>query len=172
MLRRTLFALGFVTGAIGQRLRGQSRADLMRLAKESLANTPYKSAGIMQLGSAELVKILEDPDSSVFFKAKACQRLALIGDESTVSALAGLLPDPKLSHYARAALEPMPGPSADRVLREALGGLEGNLLIGVINSIAWRRDPEALVALASLRHGDDAHVASAATAAIRRIRRP
>lgn len=172
MLRRTLFAMGFVAGAIGGRLRGQSRAELMRLAKQQLANTPYKSKEIMDLDSEAVVRILEDPDSSEFFKAKACQRLAVIGDESTVPALAGLLRDPKLSHYARTALEPMPGPKADQALREALGALEGALLVGVINSISWRRDPKALTALAALRHGDDADIASAATAAIRRIRRP
>ncbi len=172
MLRRTLFAMGLVAGAVGKRLRGQSRAELIRLAEQELANTPYKSAEIMELNSEDLVRILEDPDSSEFFKAKACQRLAVVGDESAVPALVGLLRDPRLSHYARTALEPMPGPAVDRALREALRSLEGDLLVGAINSIGWRRDPKALSALATLRHGDDADIASAATAAISRIRRP
>ncbi len=172
MLRRTLFAIGFAAAAVGKRLRGQSRAELTSLAEQQLATTPFKSQHIMRMRSGDLVSILEDPYSSEFSKAKACQRLAVVGDESAVPALAVLLRDPRLSHYARTALEPMPGPSVDLALRGALGNLEGGLLVGVINSIGWRRDPKALTALAKLRHGDDASVAAAATAAISGIRRP
>ena len=66
----------------------------------------------------------------------------------------------------------MPPGAADQALREALGKLDGDLLVGVINSIGVRRDPMALSALAQLRHGDDQSVTEAATAAINRIRRP
>lgn len=172
MLRRTLFTAAFFAAAVGKRLRGQSRTELNLMAERQLAETPYKAAQIMKLRSAQLVAILEDPGSTAFMKAKACQRLAVVGEESAAPAAASLLRDPKLAHYARTALESMPGPAADRALREALGMLEGGSLIGVINSIALRRDPEALPALAALRHGAAADVASAATAAIGRIRRP
>ncbi len=172
MLRRTLFAAAFFAAAVRKRLSGQSRAELNRLAEQSLAGTPYKAAEIMKLHSADLVAVLEDPDAGEFLKAKACQRLAVVGDEWTAAAAARLLSDPKLAHYARTALEALPGPAADRALREALETLEGGLLIGAINSIGVRRDPEALAALAALRRGDDADVAAAATAAIGRIRRP
>ena len=172
MLRRTFLAAAVFAAAVRKRLRGQSRAELNRMAERQLAETPYKAAEIMKLHSADLVAVLEDPDSSEFMKAKACQRLAVVGDEWTAPAAASLLSDPKLAHYARTALEALPGPAADRALREALGALEGGLLIGAINSIGWRRDPEALPALAALRRGGDADVAAAATAAIGRIRRP
>lgn len=172
MLRRTFLAIGAVVVAVGRRLRGQSRANLNQLANEQLDATPYKSAEIMAMESAELIQLLDDPDSSEFARAKACQRLAVVGDEAAVPSLARLLSDSKLSHYARTALEPMSGESVDQALREALGSLEGELLVGVINSIAWRRDQGALEALARLRHGDDASVADAATWAINRIRRP
>ncbi len=172
MLRRTFFAFVAVAAALRRRLPGQSRAELIRLADQQLAATPFKSAEIMELGTEGLIGILEDPGSSEFAKAKACQRLAVVGDESAVPALASLLTDTRLSHYARTALEPIPGPAADRALRGALGSLDGNLLVGVINSIGFRRDPEALTALAQLRHGEDVDVAAAATWAIGRIRRP
>jgi hypothetical protein len=172
MLRRTFFALVSVAAALRKRLPGQSRAELNRLAEQQLSKTPFKSAEIMGLSSEGLIGILEDPASSEFAKAKACQRLAAVGDESAVPAVAALLSAPRLSHYARTALEPMPGPAADRALRDALGSLDDNLLVGVINSIGWRRDAEALPALAALRHGHDANVAAAATSAISRIRRP
>ncbi len=172
MLRRTFFTItAFAAGAIG-RLRGQSRGELTRLADQQLATTPHKSADIMKMGTRDLVAMLEDPGSSEFSKAKACQRLAVVGDESAVPALAGLLGDAKLAHYARTALEPLPSPAADRALRDALASLEGGLLVGAINSIGWRRDPAALGALAELRHGDDKAAAAAATWAINRIHRP
>ena len=47
--------------------------------------------------------MLNSADASIFDKAKACQRLVLVGDESAVPTLAGLLTDEKLSAYAREA---------------------------------------------------------------------
>ncbi len=172
MLRRTLVTIGVLALAVGRRLRGQSRGELQRMTDEQLATTPHKSAKIMKMGSDELARLLKDPDASDFVKAKACQRLAVVGNEGAVPAIAALLSESTLAHYARTALEPMPGKAADDVLREALDTLEGDLLVGVINSVAWRRDPEALGALATLRRSDDAAVSNAATGAISRIRRP
>lgn len=172
MLRRTFIALTGLVLAARKRLRGQSRSELARMLVEQLQSTSFRSSRIMEMGSPELVRILGDGSSSEFAKAKACQRLAVVGEESAVPAVARLLADSKLSHYARTALEAMPGDAADKALREALGTLEGGQLVGVINSIGVRRDPEALMALAALRHGDDSDVAAAATWAIGRIRRP
>ena len=41
-------------------------------------------------------------------KADACRELARIGTKDAVAPLAALLPDEKLSHMARYALEPIP----------------------------------------------------------------
>lgn len=172
MLRRTFLAIAAAAVAVRQRLRGQNRGELQRMTDEQLASTPHKSEEIMGMASAELVGILKDPDATEFAKAKACQRLAVVGDAAAVPALAGLLSDDRLAHYARTALEPMPSGAADLALREALGKLDGSLLVGVINSIGVRRDPMALTALARLRHGDNQAVTQAATAAVNRIRRP
>ena len=172
MLRRTFVAMAGALAAFGDRLRGQSRAELVRMAEELLAATPHKSADIMRMASSDLVAILEDPSSGEFAKAKACQRLAVVGGQEAVPALAALLGDSRLSHYARTALEPMPAGAADQALREALGSLDGALLVGVINSIGSRMDPGALSALAELRRSDDESVSAAATWAVNRIRRP
>ena len=172
MLRRTFFALGVAVVAIRRRLRGQTRNELQAMTDRQLATTPFKSEEIMGLDSSGAAGILEDPDASEFAKAKACQRLAVVGDDSAVPALAGLLGDPKLAHYARTALEPMPGAAVDRALRESVGKVEGSLLVGVVNSIGVRRDPEAIKVLAPLRYREDADVSAAATSAISRIRRP
>ena len=172
MLRRTLFAIGILASVASRRLRGQSRGELQRITDQQLASTPHKSADIMVMSSADLVKILNDSGASEFAKAKACQRLAVVGDESAVPALARLLRDPRLAHYARTALEPMPGTAADRALREVLSGLDGMLLVGAVHSIGVRRDAGALALLAKLRQRDDADLVAAATWAISRIRRP
>ena len=108
----------------------------------------------------------------MYAKAIACQQLAVGGGTSAVPALAALLADPHLSHYARFGLEPIPDPSVDEALRAALGKVKGKLLVGVINSIGHRKDAKALNALAKLLHHADSEVARAAHAALARIRPP
>jgi HEAT repeat protein len=143
------------------------------VAAEMMKDDKYgTAAAIMALPPAKLVALLKDANSSVYAKAKACQRLAVIGDKSAVPALAALLADPQLSHYARVALEPIPDRSADEALRSALGKVQGRLLAGVITSIGSRRDRDAIAALEKLRHDTDSDVARAADAALARIRPP
>ena len=125
-----------------------------------------------KLDSAGLTKGLDDAQSSEFQKAKALQLIAQRGDASAVPSVARLLADPKLSHYARYALEPMPGPAADEALRAALPKLKGNLLIGVINSIGFRKDTKAVVPLTRFVYEPDLPVADAAAAALSQISGP
>ena len=158
--------IALLTLALAAVAFGQGQKDLDE------ANTPHRSAKIMQMSTPQLVAVLKSPSSGDFEKAKACQRLGVVGDASAVPALAALLGDETLSHYARTALEPNSSPEADAALRNALPKLKGDLLIGVINSIGRRKDPKALDALAKLRHGDSLTVTQAAEAAIGRIRSP
>jgi HEAT repeat protein len=74
---------------------------------------------------------------------------AEIGTKQAVPALAALLADPKLAHYARYGLEPIPDPSVDKALRDALGKIKGRPLVGVINSIGQRKDAEVADAAAA-----------------------
>ena len=138
-----------------------------------MVDQEYGSAAqIMALPPAKLIAILKEPNASVYAKAKACQQLAVVGDKAAVPALAALLADPQLSHYARFGLEPIRDPSVDEALRAALGRVKGKLLVGVINSIGHRKDAKALDALAKLLHDADSEVAKAADAALARIRPP
>lgn len=133
----------------------------------------YGSAeAIMALPAARLVAILRDSGASVYARAKACQRLAVVGDRSAVAALEPLLADPQLSVYARFALEPIPDPAVDDALRGALAKVQGKLLVGVINSIGQRKDVKVLGALEKLRHDQDSEVVQAADAALAHIRPP
>ena len=128
-----------------------------------------QAAGIMKLGSPELVKMLKDPASTRFQKSKACMRLAMVGTKDAVPALASLLNDPLLSDYARFGLVPIPDPSVDDALRAALGTLKGTLLVGTIDSIGQRKDTKAVDALAKIMYGADAGAAQAAIASLGRI---
>lgn len=127
-------------------------------------------AQIMALSPAKLVAILKDPQASTYAKAKACQKLAVVGDDSSIPALAPLLADERLAIYARFALEPMAGKAADNALRAALPKLSGNLLIGVINSLAKRKDPHSVNALSKYVRDKDASVARAAIEGLAKLR--
>jgi len=119
----------------------------------------------------QLIAVLES-DAPLFDKAKTCQQLAVIGTKKAVPVLAKLLPNEELSHYARFGLEPIPDPSVDKALRDAMGKLEGGLLVGVINSIGMRRDAKAVADLKGLMGNSDKAVAAAASAALGRIATP
>jgi len=120
---------------------------LLALALFCLAAVPLFAGETDE--ESKLIALLRS-DAPVFDKAKACQRLALIGTKRAVPALAGLLGHEQLGGYARFGLEPIRDPSVDDALREALGKLDGRLQIGVINSIGVRRDPKAVPALTTL----------------------
>src|SRR5258708_31086304 len=92
---------------------------------------------------AEFISVLRS-DAPGAEKAIACKQLAIYGSSDAVVYLARLLPDEKLASWARIALEAIPGPEADEALRKATDSLQGNLLIGTINSIGVRPDAAAI----------------------------
>jgi HEAT repeat protein len=99
----------------------------------------------------------------------ACRQLSILGTAREVPALARLLPDEQLSCMARYALERIPGPEADKVLVEALGKVQGKLLIGVANSLGNRKVHSAAGDLAGLLADPDPAIARAAAAALGKI---
>lgn len=115
-----------------------------------------------------LIHVLES-DAPAAEKAITCKRLAIYGTADAVPALAPLLADPQLASWARIALEAIPGPAADAALRGAMDGLQGKLLVGVINSIGVRRDPNAVSGLMKKLKDADPDVASASAVALGRI---
>lgn len=116
----------------------------------------------------QLLAVLRS-DAPAGEKALTCKRLAIHGSSASVPELARLLPDPRLSSWARIALEAIPGKAADKALRQALDSLEGKLLIGTINSIGVRRDAAAVSPLVERLRHKDAEVASAAAVALGKI---
>jgi HEAT repeat protein len=102
-------------------------------------------------------------------KAIPCKQLAIYGNKEAVPALAPLLSNKDLASWARIALEAIPGPEAQAALRDAVPNLQGELLIGVINSIGVRRDAKAVEALTGKLEDADVDVVAAAAAGLGNI---
>lgn len=118
---------------------------------------------------AASLALLKKPDVPLEQKQEACRHLARVGTAKSVQALAGFLGDAELSQMARHALEPIPDPSVDTALRDALGTVKGRLLIGVIDSIGVRGEALATPALTELLTNPDSEVAQAAALALGKI---
>lgn len=97
-------------------------------------------------------------------KAITCKRLAIYGGKDAVPALAALLADPQLASWARIALEAIPDPAAADALRAALDTLQGNLLVGAINSLGVLRDEKSVPALVKIKSTDPLVIGAVANA--------
>jgi hypothetical protein len=126
----------------------------------------FQEGDIAGMDAPALIRILTDANSTEFQKAKACQRTGELGAKEAVPALSALLGNEHLSTYARYGLEPIDHPSVDDALRAGLSKLNGNLLIGVVNSIGKRRDAKAIPALVKMVYGADAGLARAAAMSV------
>jgi hypothetical protein len=140
----------------------------MQAPAQSSAKVPHEfdALPIWKMQPPALVALLKDPKSTVFQKAIACKKLAFTGGPDAVRPMAALLTHPQLACYARFGLEPNPDHSVDEALRAALPKLKGKLQVGVIHSIGFRKDANALDALKKLMGDSDADVAGAAAAAV------
>lgn len=129
----------------------------------------FQEGAIATMDAAKLIALLASSSSTEFQKAKACMRIGELGPKEAVPALVTLLDDEHLSVYARYGLEPISDPSASEALRAALTRLKGVRQIGVVNSIAKRRDAAAGPALTKMMYGADVDLACAAASAIGHI---
>lgn len=102
----------------------------------------------------------------------ACRHLRLIGSAMSVPALAEFLSDDDFAHMARFALERIDGPEAGEALRAALPAAANHeIAIGIMSSLAARRDHAAVPVLAGLLIGPEP-LAAAAALALGRIASP
>ncbi len=134
---------------------------------------PIDEAVIASYGKAEQRKDLETKLAAVLStsasrdaKDYCCRVLRVIGTAECVPALAALIDNKELSSSARYALQSIPAPEAGKALRDAVGKTSGELKIGVIGSIAARRDAEAIAAMATCLNDTDKAIASAAAHAL------
>lgn len=108
-------------------------------------------------------------DGTLAAKDYACRSLRLVGSPKCVPALASLLSHPQLSGLARYGLEPLPFPEAGAALRDALPLLEPRQQIGVVTSLAARRDAGAVSVIEPLIRVPDERLAEAAIVALGKI---
>jgi HEAT repeat protein len=137
----------------------------------ALALPPQPAQGADPAEEDQQIAILQS-SRPLADKDAACARLKWIGTAHCVPALAALVVDDQLSHSARYALESLPGPEAEAALLQALPKTAGSKQIGIINSLAVRRDIKAAPALGGLLSDADAGVARAAAMALGRIGGP
>ena len=123
---------------------------------------------ISQEKEKEQIAILRS-DAPPGEKAIACKKLAIDGSSECVGDLAKLLTDPQLASWSRIALEAIPGAAPDEALRKSSESLEGNLLIGVLNSIGVRRDAGSVEVLTKRLSDKNEDVAAAAAVALGRV---
>ena len=116
----------------------------------------------------DLIAILRS-EAGATQKWDACFKLRRIGTARSVPALAALLGEERLSHAARNALAGMPCSEAGKALRQALGNSSGSMKAGLIDSLGWRREPQAIVLLTPLLSDTDTVIASATASALGRI---
>lgn len=118
---------------------------------------------------SKLIAVLQSTSSSAREKDAACAALKRFGTAHSVSALAGLLTDPELSHSARYVLESLPHQEAGEVLIAALPKTSGPIQAGIIHSLQVRRERAAVPALAGIVTGADEAAACAAAEALGEI---
>lgn len=97
-------------------------------------------------------------------KEYACRKVSMIGSAASVPSLAALLGDRDNSHMARFALERIDGPEATDALRKAFAALDGDLKLGMMSSLAARRDVASVPMVAPLLAADEKTAVAAADA--------
>ncbi len=147
---------------------GQSRKALVAINKTVRASTadPAKRKEVER----KLIALLKSKDVTLHAKWFVCRQLALVGSAEAVPTLAVHLTedDKQLGYMARFALEQIPNAAALAALRDALGKTQGKTRIGLINSLAVRRDKAAIPRLVKML-GKDRATAAAAAAALGKI---
>jgi HEAT repeat protein len=131
--------------------------------------------GLTALGAddaARLLQTVQSNDTSDVDRANAFEKLGDVAGEEAVAPLVGFLGNQKWSHYARFALQKMEGENVTNALLQSLDGLEGDLKLGVIDTIGRRGDSIAVPRLTKLLAHDDAKVAAAAAVALGTIGSP
>lgn len=128
----------------------------------------------MMFGSAradeelDLVTVLKS-NAAIPEKASACQRLRVVGTARSIPVLASLLHEERLGHAARYALEGLSDPEAGAALRKALEQAAGLTKVGLIHSVASRRESGAVPLLVPLLASSDPLIATSAAAGLGKI---
>lgn len=108
-------------------------------------------------------------DSNDIGRGVICRQLRVIGTDQCIPAMAPLLNDPELAHFARYALQGIGSDAALGAMYEALGKTSGTVQVSLINALA-DRDYEPLRAdCVRLLDSNDPQAAAAAIRALGRF---
>lgn len=112
-------------------------------------------------------------DHEALVKAELCELLGLIGSGENVPALVELMSDESTREMARRTLARIPGEAAAKALAATTRtGTPAKFRVGAVNSLAGRREPEAIAALIGALKSDDLEVRLAAAEALARGQQP
>jgi len=128
-------------------------------AHKLLQETPVAQHAAIE---TKLIALVSAKDSTQTGKAWACRYLQQIGTEKCIPAVAGLLGDKILSHYARLSLEMIDSPKASAALLAALPKVSEKLKAGIIISLGNRKEATAVKAIAPSLASKEAGTAAAA----------
>lgn len=117
----------------------------------------------------KLIAVVKSESATQDGKSIACRFLQLVGTDRCIPAVAPLLEDKVLSHYARLVLERLQSPSADKAMRDALPNVPNAAKIGILGSLGVRADRKAVEHVGRLTGSSDAAVAKAAIEALGKI---
>jgi hypothetical protein len=119
----------------------------------------------------KLLNALQRPELTDAGRQAICRLLALVGGNASVPVLAPLLADPRTSDDARLALDAIDVPGVAIAYRTALTNTRGRARLGLIGSIALRRDTAAVDALTQIAidANEPADVRDAAEAAVKQL---
>ena len=118
--------------------------------------------------AARLATLLDD-NTTYPGRQFVCMQLRLIGGAAEVPKLTEWLNRPEDSENVRLALTDMPCDESLVPLRKALETFKGDALIGIIGSVAARKDKESIPTLVRLLDDPDKEIAAAAVSALERF---
>jgi HEAT repeat protein len=146
---------------------GQDMASLLAIDREvirAMASPETRSACATRLAA-----LLASSETTLPARHFICLQLRQVGTSAEVPLLAKLLVKPTTLETARQALEAIPGTESLSALRAGLTRLQGAPLVGLIHSVAVRKDVLAVPTLQRLAVSSDKQIAAAALWALGNI---
>ena len=158
--------LGSLIPALKSYRYGQSAAPLDALT--ALVSEARASAEKRRETARVLASVLT---SDAAFEAKqfACRQLVFIAGDDEIPALAGLLADKELAHYAMLALARIGSPAAADALVQALPGTNGHTEIEILDTLADLQDRRTSAAASERIRTTDAELRDAAASVLAKI---
>lgn len=108
------------------------------VAIDDLINAAYGNTESLAEIEQALLEVLKSA-APLPAKEYSCRKLALIGTDRCIPALAEMLLNAELSDCARLALEAIPGSAAEAALQSALDKVESDQRAGIVNSLDERK---------------------------------